>query len=106
MLQCITVWFNTCLTLTFGFKIIPEIWNLLLIYNPKTIIVPSLNILSQKLKEEFVLLVQISWQIISFMTLTFDSKAISVIWNIPCNVHPMGNNCAKYEHPKSKVKGD
>ena len=40
------------------------------------------------------------------MTLTFESKVRSVILNIPCNVHPMGNNCAKYKHPKSKVKGE
>ena len=29
-----------------------------------------------------------------------------MILNIPCNVQPMGNKCAKYKHPKSKVKGD
>ena len=40
------------------------------------------------------------------MTLTFETKVISVILNIPCNVHPMGNTCAKYKQPKSKVKGD
>ena len=30
--------------------------------------------------------------------LTFDSKVLAVIWNYCCNLHTIGNYCAKYEH--------
>ena len=39
------------------------------------------------------------------MTLTFDSKVISVIRNVRCNLHGIDNHCVKHEHPRSKFKG-
>ena len=38
-------------------------------------------------------------QILNTLTLTFDSKVISVILNFCCNLHTTGNPCAKYEQP-------
>ena len=34
-----------------------------------------------------------------YLTLTFDSKVISVILNFCRNLHTTGNHCAKHEHP-------
>ena len=34
-----------------------------------------------------------------YLTLTFDSKIISVIFKFCCNLYTTGNHCAKYEHP-------
>ena len=38
------------------------------------------------------------------LTLTFDFKVISVIRNITCHQQTIGNRCAKYEQPWSKMK--
>ena len=38
-------------------------------------------------------------QIIIYLTLTYDSKVISVSLNFCCNLHTTGNHCAKHEHP-------
>ena len=35
-----------------------------------------------------------------YMTLTFDSKVISVTCNLRCNQHAISSHCAKYEHPQ------
>ena len=32
-----------------------------------------------------------------YLSLTFDSKVVSVILNFCCNLHSTGNHCAKYE---------
>ena len=36
---------------------------------------------------------------------TFDSKVISMIKKARCNLHTIGNHCAKYEHPLSNNEG-
>ena len=38
------------------------------------------------------------------MTLTFDSKFISVIRNVCCNLHGIDNHCVKHEHPRLKYE--
>ena len=40
-----------------------------------------------------------------YVTLTFDSKFILMIWKVYCNPHAIGNQCVKYECPRSKYEG-
>ena len=40
-----------------------------------------------------------------YVTLTFDSKVLSVIWKVLCYLHAICNQCAKYEHYRSKNEG-
>ena len=37
---------------------------------------------------------------------TFDSKVISVNYNLRRNLHTINNYCAKYEDPLSKMNGE
>ena len=39
-----------------------------------------------------------------YLTLTFEVKIISVFGDLQCNRHIIGNHCANYEHPWSKMK--
>ena len=38
-----------------------------------------------------------------YLTLTFDSKIICICHDGCCNLHTIGNNFAKYEHPRSQM---
>ena len=63
---------------------------------------PNVNILGQIMKEEFGL--GAVRQIVVFVTLTLDSNVISVISTRYMNsllfLHPIGNQCTKYERPQ------
>ena len=38
---------------------------------------------------------------VSIFDLVFDTNGKAVIRNLCCNLHPIGNYCAIYEHPQS-----
>ena len=39
--------------------------------------------------------------IVLYLTLSFDTNCKAVIRNLCCNLHPIDNHCAIYEHPQS-----
>ena len=44
-------------------------------------------------------------QLLVYVTLTYDSKLILVIWIFCSDLHIIGNRFAKHEHPRSKNEG-